>query len=163
MPRNVNCTLSDIPRRSPRLTWAEIRSISAVPQAVVAGCSQRRGSLPGGPCSSRRSRRTGRSRPIPSTFPGASKFWPTQWTSSTTYTIPRIASFFFVGAKNAITPQLVVYRIHTSRIRNAFMELRGGLKLGRHLLTKAGRGGGKLNALVRGFVSAPTSRPSSPS
>ena len=43
---------------------------------------------------------------IPSTFPGASKFWPTQWTSYTTYNIPRIASFFFVGAKYAITPQL---------------------------------------------------------
>ncbi len=55
------------------------------------------------------------------------------------------------------------YRIHTSRIRNAFMELRGGLKLGRHLVTKAGRGGGRLNALFRRFVSAPTSRPSSQS
>src|SRR5208282_3284785 len=44
-----------------------------------------------------------------------------------------------------------------------FMELRGGPKLGRHLVTKAGRGGGTLNALVRRFLSAPTSRPSSPS
>src|SRR5208282_235908 len=32
-----------------------------------------------------------------------------------------------------------------------FMELRGELELGRHLVAKAGRGGGKLNALVRRF------------
>ncbi len=32
-----------------------------------------------------------------------------------------------------------------------FMELRGGLEVGRHLVAKAGRGGGKLNALVRRF------------
>jgi predicted porin len=45
---------------------------------------------------------------IPSTFPNAKKFWPTQWTSYTTYNIPRIAPFFWVGAKYAITPQLDV-------------------------------------------------------
>src|SRR5208282_2112465 len=32
-----------------------------------------------------------------------------------------------------------------------FMELRGWLEVGRHLVAKAGRGGGKLNALVRRF------------
>jgi predicted porin len=45
---------------------------------------------------------------IPSTFPNAKKYWPTQWTSYTTYAIPRIAPFFWVGAKYAITPQLDV-------------------------------------------------------
>jgi predicted porin len=45
---------------------------------------------------------------IPSTFPGASKFWPTQWISSTTYAVPRIAPYFWVGAKYAVTPQLDV-------------------------------------------------------
>ncbi len=45
---------------------------------------------------------------IPSTFPGASKFWPTQWISYTTYAIPRIAPYFWVGAKYAINPQLDV-------------------------------------------------------
>ena len=44
---------------------------------------------------------------IPSTIPGA-KLFPTQWTSYTTYAIPRIAPFFWVGAKYAITPQLDV-------------------------------------------------------
>jgi len=45
---------------------------------------------------------------IPSTFRGASKFWPTQWISYTTYAIPRIAPYFWVGAKYAVTPQLDV-------------------------------------------------------
>jgi len=45
---------------------------------------------------------------IPSTIPGASKLFPTQWISYTTYAIPRIAPYFWVGAKYAITPQLDV-------------------------------------------------------
>jgi predicted porin len=45
---------------------------------------------------------------IPSTIPGASKFWPTQWISSTTYAIPRIAPYWWIGAKYAVTPQLDV-------------------------------------------------------
>ena len=36
---------------------------------------------------------------IPSTFPDAKKFWPTQWISYTTYAVPRIAPFWFFGAK----------------------------------------------------------------
>jgi len=32
-----------------------------------------------------------------------------------------------------------------------FMELRGGLEVGRHLVAKGGGGGAKLNALVRRF------------
>jgi predicted porin len=45
---------------------------------------------------------------IPSTVPNAKKFWPTAWTNFTNYNIPRIAPFFWVGAKYAITPQLDV-------------------------------------------------------
>jgi len=45
---------------------------------------------------------------IASTIPGASKLFPTQWISYTTYAIPRIAPYFWVGAKYAITPQLDV-------------------------------------------------------
>ena len=45
---------------------------------------------------------------IPSTFPDAKKLWPTAWTSFTTYAIPRIAPYFWVGAKYALTPQLDV-------------------------------------------------------
>jgi predicted porin len=45
---------------------------------------------------------------IPSTFPDASKLWPTQWISYTTYAIPRIAPYFWFGAKYAINPQLDV-------------------------------------------------------
>ncbi len=45
---------------------------------------------------------------IPSTFPGASKIWPTQWISYTTYAIPRIAPYWWIGAKYAVTPQLDV-------------------------------------------------------
>ena len=45
---------------------------------------------------------------IPSTFPGAQKLFPTQWTNFTNYNVPRIAPFFWVGAKYAITPQLDV-------------------------------------------------------
>ncbi len=61
------------------------------------------------------------------------------------------------------TPILAPTEFTQVEFATLFMELRGGLKLGRHLVTKAGRGGGKLNALVRRFLSAPTSRPSSPS
>jgi predicted porin len=45
---------------------------------------------------------------IPSTFPDAKKLWPTQWISYTTYAEPRIAPFWFFGAKYAVTPQLDV-------------------------------------------------------
>jgi predicted porin len=45
---------------------------------------------------------------IPSTFPHASTLWPTQWISYTTYAIPRIAPYFWVGAKYAVTPQIDV-------------------------------------------------------
>ena len=45
---------------------------------------------------------------IPSTFPDASKLWPTQWISYTTYAVPKIAPYFWVGPKYAITPQLDV-------------------------------------------------------
>jgi predicted porin len=45
---------------------------------------------------------------IPSSFPGASKLFPTQWTNFTNFNIPRIAPYFWVGAKYAITPQLDV-------------------------------------------------------
>ncbi len=45
---------------------------------------------------------------IPSTFPDAKKLWPTQWISYTTYAEPRIAPFWFIGAKYAVTPQLDV-------------------------------------------------------
>ena len=34
---------------------------------------------------------------IPSTFPNAKKFWPTQWTNYTNYNVPRIAPFFWVA------------------------------------------------------------------
>ena len=44
-----------------------------------------------------------------------------------------------------------------------FMELRGGLEVGRHLVAKAGRGGGKLNALVRRFRLLRLRAPSCPS
>jgi predicted porin len=45
---------------------------------------------------------------IPSNFPGAAKFWPTQWISYTTYANPRIAPFWFFGLKYAVTPQIDV-------------------------------------------------------
>ena len=45
---------------------------------------------------------------IPSTFPGAAKFWPTQWITYNNYLINRIANVFFIGAKYAITPQIDV-------------------------------------------------------
>jgi len=52
---------------------------------------------------------------VPATIPGsnvpgtlAHKYWPTQWTSFTTYAVPRIAPYFWVGAKYALTPQLDV-------------------------------------------------------
>jgi len=45
---------------------------------------------------------------IPSTFPDAKKLWLTQWISYTTYAEPRIAPFWFFGAKYAVTSQLDV-------------------------------------------------------
>lgn len=45
---------------------------------------------------------------IPSTVPGAAKFWPTQWITTTMYAIPRIAPYWWIGAKYAVTPQLDV-------------------------------------------------------
>jgi predicted porin len=45
---------------------------------------------------------------IPSTFPDAKKFWPTQWVTTTNFAIPRIAPYFWIGAKYAVTPQLDV-------------------------------------------------------
>ena len=45
---------------------------------------------------------------IPQTLPGAKKNFPTAWTNFTNYNVPRIAPFFWVGAKYAITPQLDV-------------------------------------------------------
>ena len=46
---------------------------------------------------------------IPATaFPGAAKLFPTQWTNFTNFNIPRMAPYFWVGAKYAITPQLDV-------------------------------------------------------
>ena len=48
--------------------------------------------------------------PRPSLRPSRTlkKLWPTQWISYTTYADPRIAPFWFIGAKYAITPQLDV-------------------------------------------------------
>jgi predicted porin len=43
---------------------------------------------------------------IPSTIPGAKKLFPTQWTNFTNFVVPRIAPYFWVGAKYAITPQI---------------------------------------------------------
>ena len=45
---------------------------------------------------------------IPSAIPGASKLFPTQWTNFTNFDIARIAPYFWLGAKYAITPQLDV-------------------------------------------------------
>ena len=45
---------------------------------------------------------------IPSTFPGASKFWPTQWITYNAYLDNRIANVFFIGGKYAVTPQIDV-------------------------------------------------------
>jgi hypothetical protein len=45
---------------------------------------------------------------IPSTIPGAAKLFPTQFTNFTNFNIPRIAPYFWVGAKYAITRQLDV-------------------------------------------------------
>jgi predicted porin len=45
---------------------------------------------------------------IPSTFPNAKKFWPTQWTNYTNFVVPRIAPYFWVGAKYAVTPDIDV-------------------------------------------------------
>jgi predicted porin len=45
---------------------------------------------------------------IPSTIPGASKLFPTQWTNFTNFNIPRIAPYFWAGAKYGVTPDLDV-------------------------------------------------------
>ena len=45
---------------------------------------------------------------IPSTIPGAAKLFPTQWTIYNAYTINRIAPYFWLGAKYAISSQLDV-------------------------------------------------------
>jgi predicted porin len=44
---------------------------------------------------------------VPATITG-NKLFPTAWTNYTNYNIPRIAPFFWVGAKYAITPQIDV-------------------------------------------------------
>ncbi len=44
---------------------------------------------------------------VPATITGNTLF-PTKWTNYTNYNIPRIAPFFWVGAKYAITPQIDV-------------------------------------------------------
>ncbi len=43
---------------------------------------------------------------IPSSVPGASKLWPTQWINYTAYEKNRIANTFFIGGKYQINPQL---------------------------------------------------------
>jgi predicted porin len=45
---------------------------------------------------------------IPSTIPGAAKLLPTTWITTTMYAIPRIAPYWWIGAKYAVTPQLDV-------------------------------------------------------
>ncbi|HZZ24222.1 MAG TPA: hypothetical protein VFE60_17280 [Roseiarcus sp.] len=45
---------------------------------------------------------------IPSTIPGAAKLFPTTWITTTNFAIPRIAPYFWLGAKYAVTPQLDV-------------------------------------------------------
>jgi predicted porin len=44
---------------------------------------------------------------IPSTIPGAAIF-PTTWITTTNFAIPRIAPYFWLGAKYAVTPQVDV-------------------------------------------------------
>ena len=43
---------------------------------------------------------------IPSTFPGASEYWPTQWVNYTNFNHPRISNVFWAGAKYAVNTQL---------------------------------------------------------
>ncbi len=45
---------------------------------------------------------------IPSTIPGAAKNFPTQWVNTTNFNVPRIAPYWWFGAKYAVTPQLDV-------------------------------------------------------
>ena len=45
---------------------------------------------------------------IPAISPAVAKLFPTQFTNFTNFNIPRIAPYFWVGAKYAITPQLDV-------------------------------------------------------
>ena len=45
---------------------------------------------------------------IPSTMPSSSKLFPTQWVSTKNFAIPRIAPYWWIGAKYALTPQLDV-------------------------------------------------------
>ena len=47
---------------------------------------------------------------VPSTFPGASKNWPTQWITYNAYNTPRVANVFWVGAKYAVNSQLDLVR-----------------------------------------------------
>ena len=47
-------------------------------------------------------------RPSTQTAPGGRKLFPTAWTNFTNFNVPRIAPYFWVGAKYAITPQLDV-------------------------------------------------------
>jgi predicted porin len=45
---------------------------------------------------------------IPALTPAIAKLFPTQWVSTTNFIIPRIAPYWWLGAKYAITPQLDV-------------------------------------------------------
>jgi predicted porin len=45
---------------------------------------------------------------IPAISPAVAKLFPTQWISSTNFAIPRIAPYWWIGAKYAVTPQLDV-------------------------------------------------------
>jgi len=45
---------------------------------------------------------------IPSTIPGAAKLFPTQWVITNNFVNPRIAPYWWIGAKYAVTPQLDV-------------------------------------------------------
>ena len=45
---------------------------------------------------------------VPSTFPGAAKFWPTAWTTFTAYNNNRIVNVVWGGAKYAVNDQLDV-------------------------------------------------------
>ena len=45
---------------------------------------------------------------IPATTPALAKLFPTAWITTTNFAIPRIAPYFWLGAKYAVTPQLDV-------------------------------------------------------
>ena len=57
---------------------------------------------------------------IPSTVPDASKLWPTQWISYTTYAIPRIAPYFWLGAKYAIDSKTDITGAWYHQLQNDF-------------------------------------------